>query len=99
MQILWAAAGPKLKKRFGSKFNFYNLKFSEIISLLPKTENLKGIIFDLGYSLNQINDLNRGISFKSKSKLNMKMGMNDFSAEDVINKLDEKQLEIQLEIN
>ena len=81
-----------LKKRFGSKFNFYNLKFSEIISLLPKTENLKGIIFDLGYSLNQINDLNRGISFKSKSKLNMKMGMNDFSAEDVINKLDQESL-------
>ena len=44
-----------LKKKFGSKFNFYNLKFSEIISLSPKTENLKGIIFDLGYSLNQIN--------------------------------------------
>ena len=80
-----------LKKKFGSKFNFYNLKFSEIISLSPKTENLKGIIFDLGYSLNQINDLNRGISFKSKSKLNMKMGMNDFSAEDVINKLNQEE--------
>ena len=81
-----------LKKKFGSKFNFYNLKFSEIISLSPKTDNLKGIIFDLGYSLNQINDLNRGISFKSKSKLNMKMGMNDFSAEDVINKLNQESL-------
>ena len=81
-----------LKKKFGSKFNFYNLKFSEIISLSPKTENLKGIIFDLGYSLNQINDLNRGISFKSQSKLNMKMGMNDFSAEDVINKLNQESL-------
>ena len=81
-----------LKQKFGSRFNFYNLKFSEIISLPHKIENLKGIIFDLGYSLNQINDLNRGISFKSKSKLNMKMGMNDFSAEDVINKLDQESL-------
>ena len=81
-----------LKKKFGSKFNFYNLKFSEIISLSPKLENLKGIIFDLGYSLNQINNLDRGISFKSKSKLNMKMGMNDFSAEDVINKLNQESL-------
>ena len=81
-----------LKKKFGSKFNFYNLKFSEIISLSPKTDNLKGIIFDLGYSLNQINDLDRGMSFKSKSKLNMKMGMNDFSAEDVINKLNQESL-------
>ena len=81
-----------LKKKFGSKFNFYNLKFSEIISLSPKIENLKGIIFDLGYSLNQINDFNRGISFKSKSKLNMKMGINDFSAEDAINKLNQENL-------
>ena len=81
-----------LKKRFGSKFNFYNLKFSEVISLSPKIQNLKGIIFDLGYSLNQINDLERGISFKSKSKLNMKMGINDFSAEDVINKLNQDSL-------
>ena len=76
-----------VKKKFGSRFNFYNLKYSDIISLSPKIENLKGVIFDLGYSSNQIHDSSRGISFKSKSKLNMKMGLNDFSAEDVINKL------------
>ena len=54
---------------------------------------VKGIIFDLGYSLNQIKDLSRGLSFESKGELNMKMGLNDFSAKDVINKLDQKELE------
>ena len=53
----------------------------------------KGIIFDLGYSLTQIKDLSTGLSFDSKGELNMKMGLNDFSANDVINKLDQKELE------
>ncbi len=43
-----------LKKKFGSKFNFYNLKFSEIISLSPKTDNLKGIIFEKPSSVTSI---------------------------------------------
>ena len=43
--------------------------------------------------LNQIKDLSRGLSFDSKGELNMKMGLNEFSAKDVINKLDQKELE------
>ena len=56
-------------------------------------DEVKGIIFDLGYSINQIKDLSTGLSFDSKGELNMKMGLNDFSAKDVINKLDQKELE------
>ena len=50
--------------------------------------NLKCIFFDLGFSTNQINDPKKGMSFNSKGKLNMKMGLNYFSAGDAINKLD-----------
>ena len=81
-----------LKKKFGDRFSFHNIKFSQIKDLNLKDE-IKGIIFDLGYSLNQIKDLSRGLSFDSKGDLNMKMGLNDFSAKDVINKLDQKELE------
>jgi len=56
-------------------------------------ENLKAIIFDLGYSLNQIKDTKKGLSFNSTGKLNMKMGLNDFSADEVLNSLDQKSLE------
>ena len=80
------------KKKFEDRFSFYNIKFSQIKDLNLKDE-IKGIIFDLGYSLNQIKDLSRGLSFNSKGELNMKMGLNDFSAKDVINKLDETELE------
>jgi len=81
-----------LKKKFTDRFSFHNIKFSQIKDLNLKDE-IKGIIFDLGYSLNQIKDLSTGLSFDSKGELNMKMGLNDFSAKDVINKLDQKELE------
>ena len=81
-----------LKKKFEDRFSFHNIKFSQIKDLNLKDE-IKGIIFDLGYSLNQIKDPSTGLSFDSKGELNMKMGLNDFSAKDVINKLDQKELE------
>ena len=81
-----------LKKKFEDRFSFHNIKFSQIKDLKIDGE-VKGIVFDLGYSLNQIKDLSRGLSFDSKGELNMKMGLNDFSAKDAINKLDQKELE------
>ena len=81
-----------LKKKFEDRFSFHNIKFSQINDLKINDE-VKGIVFDLGYSLNQIKDLSRGLSFDSEGELNMKMGLNDFSAKDVINKLDQKELE------
>ena len=76
--------------KYNKRFKFYNLKFSEIDKINKK--NIKGIIFDLGYSLNQILDLNRGLSFKSRGKLDMRMGLNEFSCEDVITKMSQQNL-------
>ena len=80
------------KKKFEDRFSFHNIKFSQIKDLNLKDE-IKGIIFDLGYSINQIKNLSTGLSFDSKGELNMKMGLNDFSAKAAINKLDQKELE------
>ena len=81
------------KKKYKDHFYFENKKFSEIDKIKINLENLKAIIFDLGYSLNQIKDPKKGLSFNSTGKLNMKMGLNDFSADEVINSLDQKSLE------
>ena len=81
-----------LKKKFEDRFFFHNIKFSQIKDLNLKDE-IRGIIFDLGYSINQIKDLSTGLSFDSKGELNKKKGLNDYSAKDVINKLDQKELE------
>ena len=77
----------QIKKNFADRFLFKNMKFSQLKNLKLKNENIKGVFFDLGYSLNQMKDHKKGLSFSSKGQLNMKLGLNDFSAKEVINKL------------
>ena len=79
--------------QFKGRFIFKNKKFSQLDNLKLKNENVKGIIFDLGYSYTQIKDPSKGLSFHSSGDLNMRMGLNDFSASDVINKLNVSDLE------
>ena len=78
---------------FQNRFIFKNKKFSQLSDLKLKNENIRSIIFDLGYSYTQIKDPLKGLSFNSNGALNMQMGINDFSAEDVVNKLDPDELE------
>ena len=83
----------KISKKFQERFYFKNKKFSQLNDLNLKKEKIKGVIFDLGFSYTQIKDSSKGLSFNSKGDLNMKMGLNDFSAKEVINKLELKDLE------
>ena len=72
---------------------FKNIKFSKLNNLKLKNENIKGILFDLGYSYSQIKDPKKGLSFNSVGQLNMKMGLNNFSANEVVNNLNNQELE------
>ncbi len=80
-------------EKFPNRFIFKNTKFSQLKNLKLKNENVLGVIFDLGYSYNQIKDPAKGLSFNFDGDLNMQMGLNDFSAKNVINELDVLQLE------
>ena len=82
----------EIQNEFEDRFLFKNIKFSELSNLKLKNENIKGVIFDLGYSYTQIKDPKKGLSFDTIGELNMKMGINSFSAKDVINILEEKEL-------
>ena len=82
----------EIQKEFENRFLFKNIKFSELTNLKLKNENVKGVIFDLGYSYTQIKDPKKGLSFETIGELNMRMGINDFSAKEVINILDEKEI-------
>ena len=82
----------EIHKEFEQRFLFKNIKFSQLNNLKLKNENIKGVIFDLGYSYTQIKNPKKGLSFETIGELNMKMGINDFSAKEVINILDEKEL-------
>ena len=83
----------KFKENFEDRFIFKNIKFSQLNNLKLKNENIRGVIFDLGYSYTQMKDPKKGLSFDANSKLNMKLGLNSCSAEGAINKLDKKELE------
>jgi 16S rRNA (cytosine1402-N4)-methyltransferase len=79
--------------KFQDRFVFKNKKFSELDNLKLKDKNIKGVVFDLGYSYTQIKDSTKGLSFNSNGDLNMQMGINDFSAKEVINNLSTVELE------
>ena len=86
----------KLEKKFKNRFQFYKLKFSQVDTVLKK--NVDTIIFDLGLSSIQLNDLERGFSFNSKEKLDMSMGLSSFSAQEAINNLSESHLKLIIKI-
>jgi len=82
----------ELEKQFPQRFNFFQEKFSNINKVVEKKVNPRAIIFDLGLSSFQLSDKKRGFSFESENFLNMEMGINEYSAYDVINTIDKESL-------
>ncbi len=81
-----------LVKKFPKRFNFFQEKFSNLHKIVEQKLNPRAVIFDLGLSSFQLSDNERGFSFESKNFLNMEMGINEYSAYDVINTLDKEYL-------
>tara|TARA_B100001564_G_C20661613_1_gene681831 strand:+ start:450 stop:1457 length:1008 start_codon:yes stop_codon:yes gene_type:complete len=80
----------KLQNKFQSRFTFFNKKFSKLD--VASTEKFDAVIFDLGLSSVQLDDLSRGFSFKSKKELNMSMGQTERTAKTVLNTYGSKDL-------
>ena len=81
-----------LLKKFPKRFNFFQEKFSNLNKVVQQHINPRAVIFDLGLSSFQLSDKERAFSFDSKNFLNMEMGINEYSAYDVINTLDKRLL-------
>ena len=86
----------ELQKKFPKRFKFYQIKFSQLDSVTD--DKVDVIIFDLGLSSIQLDDFNRGFSFKSDKKLDMTMGLNEITALEAINNLNENDLKSIIKI-
>ena len=86
-----------LEKKYLNRFTFYQKKFSELDTVI-KNQKVDTVIFDLGLSSIQLNNLKRGFSFKSKDSLDMSMGLSSISAEEVINEYSEQTIKLIIKI-
>ncbi len=82
----------ELEKKYPKRFKFHQIKFSQLDKI--SADPVDTFIFDLGLSSIQLNDLDRGFSFKSMQKLNMAMGLNEISALEATNNLSELDLKL-----
>ena len=87
----------QIEIKYPNRFFFYQQKFSELDSVVGN-QLVDAVVFDLGLSSIQLNNLERGFSFNSKGKLDMSMGLGNISAAEVLNNFTEQKLKSIIKI-
>ena len=84
----------EFKKKYGERFIFFNETFSNILQVLTSNnvEPVDGIMLDIGISSMQIDNGERGFSFRFDAPLSMAMGKNEFDASEVLNNFSEEEI-------
>lgn len=85
----------KLEKEFPKNFTFLRGKFSESAELLAEKNvtELDGMVLDIGVSSMQFDDKERGFSFDSDARLDMRMDQQSaLTAFEVVNESSEEEL-------
>ena len=80
-----------LKTQYQDRFSFYEGRFGQLIQLVPPL-GYDGVVFDLGVSSPQLDEAERGFSFKAEGPLDMRMERAGLSAADIVNTFDEKEI-------
>jgi 16S rRNA (cytosine1402-N4)-methyltransferase len=90
-----AHAVRALAERFGDQADVMHADFLEAADrLLEEGQLVDMILLDLGVSSPQIDNAERGFSFKADAPLDMRMDQSQsYTAADVVNHMDERQLE------
>ena len=86
--------GEKLAHEFGDRLIFVSGRYGDMDSILADIglTEIEGIALDLGVSSMQIDDSERGFSFREDGPLDMRMGQSGKTAADAVNNLTERDL-------
>lgn len=85
----------KRLEKYGEKLSIYkdNFRNIDMVVYLAGYEKVDRILMDIGVSSNQLDNIERGFSYKHEAKLDMRMNKNlEISAYDVVNKFSEKEI-------
>lgn len=80
----------EMKKQYGTRFNFIAGCFGNVADLM--SDEVDGIVFDIGVSSMQLDEADRGFSFSKPAPLDMRMSCEGISAYDLVNDMEEKEL-------
>ncbi len=88
------ARSVDLRRRFEGRLTVLNGPFGDMVRLLAEVgvEKIDGIALDLGVSSMQIDDPERGFSFRADGPLDMRMAQSGRTAAEVVNQLSEFEL-------
>ena len=88
------ARGAALARLFPGRLHLMQGRFGDMLTLLRDRgiANLDGVVMDLGVSSFQLDQAERGFSFRSDGPLDMRMEKSGPSAADLVNGLPEREL-------
>ncbi len=83
-----------IKERFTHRFALLQGEFGHLDQLLDQAgiETIDGIVLDLGVSSMQLDDGERGFSFRFDGPLDMRMGTGPLTAATIVNEYDEQDI-------
>ena len=95
------AAGAEMVKEFAGRLTLYQAQFSTMESVLTAAaavatrhneRPILGVVFDLGVSSPQLDEAERGFSFRHDGPLDMRMGRDGLTAADLVNSAAENDI-------